>query len=60
VGRWTQPVCADCWAKDYPQREPFRVLSTKAEICCKCGTPTGSGILFRVDPSTVPYPSGAK
>ena len=56
---WTQPICDLCWAREEPGREPTRLLPHAREIekCCICGRDTLSGIYFRRDPATVPYPA---
>lgn len=55
--RWTQPLCDECWDRDHPDHPSPRTSTGFAEQCCKCGQGTFSGIYFRVDPATVPYPS---
>ena len=57
---WTQPVCDPCYATKEPEREPFRMKEPELERCCFCGKQTLSGIYYRVDPRTVPYPTAEK
>lgn len=67
MSNWTQPVCDPCWAAEYGvfdtdghliglSREPARRVDPDELVCCRCGRPTRSGILVRVDPTTVPFP----
>jgi len=49
---WTAPVCDNCWAQEYGDREPVRVRPPDAEVCTNCGTPTRSGIYRRIAPDT--------
>jgi hypothetical protein len=53
---FTQPLCDDCWDKKYPERPSPRKGQGDVEQCCMCGKMTLSGIYFRIDPKTVPYP----
>lgn len=55
---WTQPCCDDCWDGANPDRLSPRRGQGDSEICCHCGLETRSGIYIRVDPSTVPHPTG--
>lgn len=55
--KWTQPLCAACWAATYPHRDQIRVTTPEIEQCCVCGHPTRAGIYVRRDPATVPYPT---
>lgn len=54
---WTQPMCMPCWVRDHGARQPHTHREPTVERCCKCGTPTQSGIYVRLDPTRVPYPS---
>lgn len=54
---WTQPICQDCYAIAEPRREPVRLKEPSPEICCICGTETREGIYYRVDPTTVRFPT---
>lgn len=55
---WSQPMCDDCWTSRRPTREPYRMQIPDREVCAWCGTETRSGIYVRVDPATVPHPTG--
>jgi hypothetical protein len=57
---WTQPICAPCYVKRHPGREPVHVLQTPSEVCCDCGAATRDGIYVRVDPTSVMYPTRRK
>ena len=57
---FTQPVCDDCWDREYPDRPSPRVGQGERETCCKCGNRTFSGIYIRINPTTVPYPTRTK
>ena len=48
---WTAPVCEECWAQEYGDREPVRVRLADAEVCAMCGTPNRSGIYRRIAPA---------
>lgn len=43
----THNVCDDCWPKQQPDREAYRIKDREVEICCYCGTKTESGIYYR-------------
>lgn len=53
---WTQPVCADCFERENPGRQPVRMVDADSERCCLCGSMTFAGIYVRKDPKLVPYP----
>lgn len=54
---FTQPICADCYDRRYPGREPARVIDAELEACCDCARSANEGIYIRVDPATVAHPT---
>ncbi len=50
MSNWTHIICDDCWIKKFPDREPVRLKTVEALICCFCGNPTISSIYVRHDP----------
>lgn len=57
MSNWTQPLCAECWFKMEPVREPTRMQPAKVERCCQCDRRTYDGIYVRLDPEIVPFPT---
>lgn len=61
---WTQPVCSECWYSRDDARPavalPLSAEDLPIERCCYCGGQTVSGIYVRIDPASVPYPSGGE
>jgi hypothetical protein len=51
MSNWTHSVCADCWKKMNPDRQPCRVVLADQERCCFCGTIHRSGIYVRKNPA---------
>lgn len=67
--KWTQPICERCWINENAVivgdemiiKPPYRIVNDDAmsiDNCCKCGLVTIMGIYIRIDPRTVPHPSG--
>jgi hypothetical protein len=57
VSDFNQPLCNRCWFDRNNDRQPARIIQKVEERCCLCASATTSGIYFRVDPKTVPYPT---
>jgi hypothetical protein len=53
MSAWTHTLCADCWRKQNPDRNPVRVRSAGSEPCCACKALTADGIYVRADPTTM-------
>lgn len=47
---WTHALCAQCWAEENGGRIPVVMRNAEAEVCCRCGANTRSGIYIRRDP----------
>lgn len=54
---WIQPICAGCYNRRYPGRDPACFSPPGTESCCDCGNTTVTGIYMRVDPGMVAYPT---
>jgi hypothetical protein len=53
---WTTHVlCADCWRRENPDRQPIRAREAESETCCRCGQETHAGIYVRADPATMKH-----
>lgn len=52
MSRWNHNICAACYAKREPGREPHRVIDPPSEQCCFCGQMNSDGIYYRADPGT--------
>lgn len=49
---WTHAICAECYAKFEPGREPVRTINMPKDRCCWCGRETS--IYYRYDPNAAP------
>lgn len=54
---WRQPICGMCWRLRNPGKTAPRVTTRECEVCCDCGSPTTSGIYFRIDPACAKHPT---
>ena len=54
MSKWTHVICALCWLKRNPDRQPVTVVAAPVEVCCFCFAKTTIGIHVRQDPGTVP------
>ena len=50
MSKWTHSICAECWGKKNPDRQPVKTIDGPREVCCFCGQSHASGIFIRHNP----------